>query len=242
MEHRFAIALVLLLGACSAEPAAEDPSCTPGQQVACDCPGGAPSGVQICDSSGKSFGACSCGAPGGSGGGWPGSGGSAGTAGSAGGAAGSPGSGGAAGAGSGGSGAEPGSPSGPPQAVPPAGPPDGYPVVAQVATDHPDWLAASCVEQGGNNEFLFEVVRRLRQLDDRWGLNWKRGVVGDLSQDVVDYHYGEGPSENSTDVYIIDMITGHCGDAPSAGWIDVTQATLDKNEIGRFTLAGNPTL
>jgi hypothetical protein len=91
---------------------------------------------------------------------------------------------------------------------------------------------------GGNNEFLYEVVRRLRQQDDRWGLNWKRGVVGDLSQDVVDYHYGDGVSEESTDVYIIDIIVGHCGDTPEAGWIDVTQATLDANTVGMWTLAG----
>ena len=27
-------------------------------------------------------------------------------------------------------------------------------------------------------------------MDPRWGLNWKRGRVGDMSQDVVDYYYG----------------------------------------------------
>lgn len=144
----------------------------------------------------------------------------------------------AGGQGGGGSEPIPGAPSGPPQSVPPAPPPDAYAVVQEVANEHPDWLAGSCVEDGGNNDFLFEVVRRLRLLDDRWGLNWKRGNVGDLSQDVVDYHYGEGVSEESTEVYIIDMIVGHCGDSPQAGWLDVTQATLDANTIGRWTLAG----
>jgi hypothetical protein len=132
----------------------------------------------------------------------------------------------------------PGEPSGPPQAVPPAPPPDGSAVVDQVASEHPDWLINSCKDTGGTNEFMFEVVRRLRQQDDRWGLNWKRGVIGDLSQDVVDYHYGDGVSEESTDVYIIDIIVGHCGPEPGAGWIDVTQATLDANTIGMWTLAG----
>lgn len=131
-----------------------------------------------------------------------------------------------------------GIPDNPPQAVPPAPPPDGYAIVEEVAAEHPDWLLGSCVETGGNNEFLFEVVRRLRMLDDRWGLNWKRGVVGDLSQDVVDYHFGDGVSEESTDVYIIDIIIGHCGDNPQPGWLDVTQATLDAGTVGMWTLAG----
>jgi hypothetical protein len=134
-----------------------------------------------------------------------------------------------------------GIPDGPPQAVPPAPAPDGSAVVNEVAAEHPDWLAGSCVAQGGNNDFLFEVARRLRLQDDRWGLNWKRGVIGDLSQDVVDYHWGEGVSEESTDVYIIDMIGGHCPeDATPAqpSWIDVTQATLDADRVGMWTLAG----
>jgi hypothetical protein len=122
--------------------------------------------------------------------------------------------------------------------MPPAPPPDGASVVAEVAAERPELLLGSCVDTGGDNEFIFEVVRRLRMQDDRWGLNWKRGVVDDLSQDVVDYHYGEGVSEESTDVYIIDIITGHCGDDPQPGWIDVTQATLDGGTVGKWTLAG----
>lgn len=37
---------------------------------------------------------------------------------------------------------------------------------------------------------------------------------------------------------IIDIIVGHCGDDPQAGWIDVTQATLDAGTVGMWTLAG----
>lgn len=240
------LVLGLALVGCSDDSGASDAAagqCLPGEQVACACPGGGLTGAQVCADDGKSFGACTgCSSAGGSGGGgWPDGGGSGGSggAGATGGASGGTG-GGAGGSvgGSGGSGAVAGAPSGPPQAKPPAPPPDGFTVVKQVATEHPDWLTSSCLDQGGNNQFLFEVVKRLRKLDNRWGLNWKRGKVGDLSQDVVDYHYGEGVSEGSTDVYIIDMIGGHCGPSPTAGWLDVTQATLAKNEIGRWTLAG----
>ncbi len=216
-------------------------SCTPGEQRACACPGGGPPGAQICAESGDRFDACfGC------------------DAGSSGGAESSDGADDAStlpadddngddGASmttndsSSGDVPDDGIPDDPPQAVPPAPPPDGFAVVQQVANEHPDWLIGSCVDQGGNNDFLFEVVRRLRMQDDRWGLNWKRGVVGDMSQDVVDYHYGEGVSEESTDVYIIDMIGGHCpedGSSPQAAWIDVTQATIDAGTVGKWTLAG----
>ena len=79
------------------------------------------------------------------------------------------------------------------------------------------------MDDGGNNEFLFELVRRLRRMDVRWGLNWKRAVVGDMSQDVVNYYYGPGaPYETAYDTYVIDVIGGHCGPTPSPAWNDVT--------------------
>ena len=121
--------------------------------------------------------------------------------------------------------------------------PDGRPVVNALAAERPDLLAASCVEMGGNNDFLFELVRRLRAMDVRWGLNWKRGVVGDMSQDVVDYYFGPGdPVESSTDVYILDVIGGHCGPTPSPAFTDVTEATRMGGTIGRWTLAGRSDL
>lgn len=236
--------------ACGAESPGDDAArCVPGEQRACACPGGAPAGAQVCLDGGDRFGTCfGCGLAGSSGA--PGD--TSGTTDAAPGTASGDATGGEP-ASSGGeppadssseggadTGPLPGAPSGPPQAVPPAPPPDGSAVVDQVAAEHPDWLAKSCVDTGGDNQFMFEVVRRLREQDDRWGLNWKRGVVGDLSQDIVDYHYGDGVSEESTDVYIIDMIVGHCGDTPQAAWIDVTQATLDADSVGMWTLAGQP--
>jgi len=215
--------------------------CTPGEQRACACPGGGPDGAQICADTGDRFGEC-FGCEGGSSGGADASDGADATTllddddGDELDATGTPGE-------SSTDGGDPndGIPDNPPQAVPPAPPPDGFAVVEQVAAEFPELLQGSCVEQGGNNEFLFEVVRRLRMQDDRWGLNWKRGVVGDMSQDVVDYHYGEGVSDLSTDVYIIDMIGGHCpedGSSPQPAWIDVTQATIDAGTEGKWTLAG----
>ncbi|MCP4867271.1 MAG: hypothetical protein GY898_00955 [Proteobacteria bacterium] len=117
--------------------------------------------------------------------------------------------------------------------------PDMSWVVDDVAAAHPDLLAASCLDDGGGWAFLDAVVDELRTYDERWGYNWKRGVIGDPSEDVVDYHYGPGPTfEDSPDVYIIDVIVGHCGPSPSPGWLDQTQATLDAGEIGRWTGRG----
>lgn len=116
--------------------------------------------------------------------------------------------------------------------------PDASDVVDALAAERPDLLAGSCVESGGDDAFVFELVRRLRTTDVRWGLDWKRGVVGDMSQDVVDYHFGSGEPEGSTDVYIIDVIGGHCGPTPSPAFTDVTEATRAGGTIGRWTLAG----
>ena len=125
---------------------------------------------------------------------------------------------------------------------PPAGQrlplPDMSFVVQDVANQYPGALRNSCQDGGGTWEFMDRVVDRLRQYDTRWGYNWKRGNVGDPSKDVVDYHWGSGPDESSTEVYIIDIIGGHCGSNPSPTWIDVTDVTYNNGAIGRWTGRG----
>ncbi|MEW6322839.1 MAG: hypothetical protein AB1635_17350 [Acidobacteriota bacterium] len=124
---------------------------------------------------------------------------------------------------------------------PPAGqilplPSYGASVVQQAVIDFRGDLLNSCVEHGGNNTFLFRLLQRLRQIDSRWGLNWKRGNRGDMSQDVVTYNFGTGADEDTTNVYIIDVISGHCGSRPDWNWTDVTEATRQGGSIGRWTL------
>lgn len=113
-----------------------------------------------------------------------------------------------------------------------------FDLVQQIADEDPTLIAESCQDTGGNWRFLDTVVDRLRRADTRWGYNWKRGVVGDPSRDVVDYHYGAGPDEDSEEVYIIDVLVDHCGTNPHPGWTDVTQATLDGGTIGVWTSLG----
>ena len=77
----------------------------------------------------------------------------------------------------------------------------------------------------------------MRKCDTRWGYNGKRGNSGDPSHDAIAYHYSRGGDEGSTDVYIIDVIVGHCG-GPGPAWIDVTEATRQGGTIGRWTSRG----
>ena len=68
--------------------------------------------------------------------------------------------------------------------------------------------------------------------------NGKRGNTSDPSHDVVDYNYGGQPDEGTTDVYIVDVISGHCGGNPGPAWIDQTEATRNAGAIGRWTGRG----
>lgn len=116
--------------------------------------------------------------------------------------------------------------------------PDMSKVVEAVGKAHPDYVARSCQNEGGTWELMDAIVDELRKTDKRWGYNWKRGVIGDPSHDAIDYHWGTGPSEGSKDVYIIDVVVGHCGPSPAVGWIDVTEATAKGGTIGIWTGRG----
>ncbi len=52
------------------------------------------------------------------------------------------------------------------------------------------------------------------------------------------YNYGSGADAGSTQVYIIDVIGGHCGSNPSPSWIDVTAVTVNSGTIGRWISRG----
>lgn len=116
--------------------------------------------------------------------------------------------------------------------------PNMYSVVEDVARQYPNALRNSCQDHGGTWEFMDRLVDRLRQFDTRWGYNGKRGNSSDPSHDVVAYNFGAGRDEGTTNVYIIDVIGGHCGNNPSPAWIDQTSATAQGGAIGRWTGRG----
>jgi hypothetical protein len=111
-------------------------------------------------------------------------------------------------------------------------------VVQQVAAQYPAALRNSCQDNGGTWEFMDRVMNELRRYDTRWGYNGKRGNSSDPSHDVIAYHWSGGPDEGSTEVYIIDIIGGHCGSSPTAAWGDVTDITYSSGTIGRWTGRG----
>ncbi|HYE85209.1 MAG TPA: hypothetical protein VEA16_02550 [Vicinamibacterales bacterium] len=114
----------------------------------------------------------------------------------------------------------------------------GPSVVNAVAAANPGALRNSCQDHGGSWQFMDMVVDTLRTYDTRWGYNGKRGSMHDASHDAIAYNYGGGADLHSTEVYIIDIIGGHCGSNPTPAWIDVTGATRSQGTIGRWLSRG----
>ena len=111
----------------------------------------------------------------------------------------------------------------------------------QASAARPELLAQSC--PGGvkyrNNPWLDYIVDRLRTvLDTRWGYNKKPtrtpadngGLPVIAAGDEVAYHYGAGADEGSADVYLIDILEGHCGPTPR-----VTYRVFTGEEPGVWT-------
>ena len=132
-------------------------------------------------------------------------------------------------------------------ADPPAGqripPRDVRAFTEQAAAARPDLIAQSCPNglKYQNNPWLDYMVDRLRTLDTRWGYNGKptRSAADNGGQpviaagDEVAYHYGAGPDQGSPDVYLIDLLEGHCGSSPRLTYRDFTG-----QEPGFWTGAG----
>ena len=107
-------------------------------------------------------------------------------------------------------------------------------IVVQVASANPGDLRNSCQSSGGTWTFMDKTIDAMAAVDLRWGYNGKRGNSNDPSHDIADYHYGAGPSEGSTQVYIMDLINGHCGSNPTPTWINQTELTINSGTVGRF--------
>ena len=112
--------------------------------------------------------------------------------------------------------------------------PDGSDVVRQVFAERADLVGRSCQDEGGTWELLDEIVDRLRLRDLRWGYNGRRGDPAFPGRDEVAYHFGAGSSEGSRDAYAFDVISGHCGPAPTPSWQDVTALGTIWITRGRF--------
>ncbi len=113
--------------------------------------------------------------------------------------------------------------------------PNDSAIVRGVAQAFPAAFQNSCQEHG-SWEFMDRAIDALRAKDGRYGYNCKRGNCNDPSQDVSSYFWGNHTEfEGSSQVYIFDLIGGHCGPTPSVVWGDVTDITLSSGTIGRTT-------
>ena len=115
--------------------------------------------------------------------------------------------------------------------------------IEQSANARLDLIGQSCPTglKYQNNPWLDYMVDRLRTLDTRWGYNGKptRSAADNGGQPVISagdevaFHYGAGPDQNSPDVYLIDLLEGHCGASPRLTYRDFTG-----EERGFWTGAG----
>lgn len=97
----------------------------------------------------------------------------------------------------------------------------GAAVVQAMAVQRRGELLNSC----SSHTWLYLVLQELRRRDSRWGLNWKRGHVGSLSDDIITYNPTSGPDDDNNQIYLVDVIFGHCGSNPDANFQDVTSFT-----------------
>lgn len=121
--------------------------------------------------------------------------------------------------------------------------PDIRAFLQQAFNERPDLLAQQCPRgiKYVTNPWLDYMVDRLRTLDTRWGYNAKPtktaadngGQPVVAAGDEVAYHFGSGPDEGSTNVYLIDILEGHCGPTPR-----LTYRHFTGEEPGRWTGAG----
>jgi hypothetical protein len=131
-----------------------------------------------------------------------------------------------------GSGGTPSNPTGPttggPRTPDPApGVPLPLPDMRSVLAQHAN-AADSCPRglKYVNNPWQDRVIDHFRQTDTRWGYNGKptrtaadnggRPVVA--AGDELAYYYGSGAAQGSTEVYLVDILEGHCGPTPRLTW------------------------
>jgi hypothetical protein len=116
----------------------------------------------------------------------------------------------------------------PPPPPPPPGLPNVQAQIQQWTNERPDLFAQQCAAgvKYVNSPWQDFIVDRLRQTDPRWGYNAKptRTAADNGGQPVIAagdelaYYYGNGTAQGSAEVYLVDILFGHCGPTPSVTW------------------------
>ena len=110
--------------------------------------------------------------------------------------------------------------------------PDVKAFIESVSPTCPSLATQSCPQgiKYVNNPWQDCIIDNLRTLDTRWGYNAKPtrtpadngGQPVVAAGDEIAYHYSAGPDQGSQDVYLIDILEGHCGASPKLTWRDAT--------------------
>lgn len=116
--------------------------------------------------------------------------------------------------------------------------PNDSDIPRQTASQYAADFQNSCQPEGGGRgtwNWMDRTVDALRQRNGRYGYNAKRGNMNDPSLDVISFYRGADPNgfQGSTDVYMYDLIAGHCGSTPSVIWNDVTDITFSSGTVGK---------
>jgi len=91
------------------------------------------------------------------------------------------------------------------------------------------------------NAYIDYIVTRLRQIDQRFGFNAKptrAWVPSIIAGDEIAYHHGSDPSEGSPNVYLVDVLGGHCTGISGDQDRHTPDYRVFYDEFGRWTLAG----
>ena len=91
------------------------------------------------------------------------------------------------------------------------------------------------------NAYIDYIVSKLRTIDQRFGFNAKptrAWVPSIIAGDEIAYHYGSDAPEGSPNVYIVDILGGHCTGVSGDQDRHNPDYRVFYDEFGRWTLAG----
>lgn len=117
--------------------------------------------------------------------------------------------------------------------------PNCYDVIAKLAKQYPQEFADCHRPERGERAWAFVRLAAWvlhSKVDRRFGLNGKRGNVGDLSMDAVSFVNPASPA-GGVEVYDIVKSAGETDPRkpqPAAAWIDQTIPTVNAGTIGSF--------
>lgn len=60
----------------------------------------------------------------------------------------------------------------------------------------------------------------------------------EVPQNALAYHWGDDPTEGSTNVHVVQVMNDECRSWPQPAWTDITIETALDGAVGRWTSTG----